>query len=69
MKGNQDSKNQKTLEFTDWPHGRKIQNALRILEKIEIIGTNQTIILEEAMVNLISQHLMNIFIDHDNIVS
>jgi hypothetical protein len=33
--------------------------------KIEIIGTHQIIISKEAWINLISQHVMKIFIDHD----
>ncbi len=37
--------------------------------KIEIIGINQTIVLEEALVNLMNQHVMKIFIDHDYTIS
>ncbi len=58
------------LESMDLDHmEEKFDEDLKDQRKTNIIGTNQTLGLEKALVNLMNQHVMKIFIDHDHIIS
>jgi hypothetical protein len=47
----------------------KFDEDLKDQQKVEIIGTYQTITSKEALVNLMSQHVMKIFTYHDYTIS
>jgi hypothetical protein len=70
LKGIQSSKNQKSLEFIYSDHRKeKSDEDLEDERILDIIDINQIVTLEEALVNLMSQHAMILLRNHDYIIS
>jgi hypothetical protein len=70
LKGIQSSKNQKSLKSIDSNHRKENFDEDSEDERIlDIIDTDQIVTSEEALVNIMSQHVMILFKNHDYIVS
>jgi hypothetical protein len=66
----QSSNNKKSLESIDFDHREvKFNEDSKDYKKLEIIRTDQIIVLEEASINLMSQQVMKMFTDHDHTTS
>jgi hypothetical protein len=66
LKGIHSSEDQKSLRFIDEEHMEERSNEkLEVQGKTKTIGTNQIVVLEKTLVNLISQQVMNKYSYHD----
>jgi hypothetical protein len=66
LKGIQSLEDQKSLEFIYEEHMEEFfYEKSKIYGKLETIGIDQIIVLEKTLVNMISQHVINKYSDHD----
>ncbi len=70
MKGIQSLDDQKSLQSIDEDHVEKtFDEGSKDQRKTKTIGIDQIIVLEKTLVNLISQQVMNKYLDHGYTIS